>query len=68
MNWRSTSRAVTKFEADEVCFEPVFKEREDIEIEWSRSNSLRFNVFGRQVLAVKSGDGWQLFYFSADGN
>ena len=35
--------------------------------ETSMDNSIRFNVFGRQVLAVKSGDGWQLFYFSADG-
>jgi hypothetical protein len=30
-------------------------------------NSIRLDVFGRQVLAVKSEDGWQLFYSSADG-
>ena len=30
-------------------------------------NSIRLNVFGRQVLAVRSEDGWQLFYLSADG-
>ena len=30
-------------------------------------NSIRLNVFGRQVLAVKSEDGWRLFYSSADG-
>ncbi len=30
-------------------------------------NSIKLNVFGRQVLAVKSEDGWQLFYSSADG-
>ena len=30
-------------------------------------NSIRLNVFARQVIAVKSEDGWQLFYSSADG-
>ena len=29
--------------------------------------SIRLDVFGRQVLAVRSEDGWQLFYLSADG-
>ena len=30
-------------------------------------HSIRLNVFGRQVLAVRSEDGWQLFYLGADG-
>ena len=30
-------------------------------------HSIRLNVFGRQVLAVRSEDGWQMFYSSADG-
>ena len=35
--------------------------------EFSVDNAIRLNVFGRQVLAVKSEDGWQLFYSGADG-
>ena len=35
--------------------------------EFSMDNSIRLDVFGRKVLAVKSEDGWQLFYSSADG-
>lgn len=29
--------------------------------------SLRFNVFGRQVLVTASADGWVAFYLSDDG-
>ena len=29
--------------------------------------SIKIDVFGRQVLAVRSEEGWQLFYLSGDG-
>jgi hypothetical protein len=29
--------------------------------------SIKFDVFGRRVLAVRSETGWQLFYLGADG-
>jgi hypothetical protein len=28
---------------------------------------MRLNVYGRQVMAARSDEGWQLFYLSADG-
>jgi hypothetical protein len=30
-------------------------------------NSIKLDVFGRQVLAVRSEEGWQLYYLSRDG-
>jgi hypothetical protein len=30
-------------------------------------NSIKLDVFGRQVLAVRSEEGWQLYYLSGDG-
>jgi predicted N-acetyltransferase YhbS len=29
--------------------------------------SIKFEVFGRQVLTIKSEKGWRLFYLSGDG-
>jgi hypothetical protein len=29
--------------------------------------SIKFDIFGRQVLAIRSEEGWQLFYLSGDG-
>ena len=30
-------------------------------------NPIKLDVFGRQVLAVRSEEGWQLYYLSGDG-
>ena len=30
-------------------------------------DSVKLNVFGKQVLAIKAKDGWRLFYLSAEG-
>ncbi|MGB5746443.1 MAG: hypothetical protein WBM69_05645 [Desulfobacterales bacterium] len=35
--------------------------------EFSNDISIKLDVFGCRVLAIKSEDGWQLFYSSADG-
>ena len=30
-------------------------------------NSIKIDVFGRHVLAIKSDDGWQMYYLGEDG-